>query len=364
MSIFVASLLSNAIARIHLFSWTNHQDYAKNNADMRKKIVGLLVILLLIGGTVVVWSQSDREEDSATQAAPAAPSARISAEQAQILYEQACSILNNPAVNDVTGVPSMLEKCAEAGHAEASLLLLDVYEGKRKGIDADLRKASDWALRIATCSTELKLAVEARFRYARYEERRATRQSLKNAFNNMRLAARMGCSQARAELARYLMFGIGTSRNPQAAILVLKWLAKHDPKTPNVFFYAGYMYMKGMGIYGGPDYKTALFLYRKGLRWHDPRAINNMAMIYERGLGVAPDPARALHYYRLAAELGCREASTNMQRMVYNRKTSVGSTWQQRVARASLRVLDALPLAPALRNYLEPPLLQAAVDHS
>ena len=331
---------------------------------MRKKVVELLVILLLVGGTVAVWSRANWRDPSAAKPASAAFSSHISPQHAQILYEQACSILNNPAVNDVTGVPSMLEKCAEAGHAEASLLLLDVYEGKRKGINADIRKASDWALRIATHSADRKLAAEARFRYARYEERRATRQSLKNAFNNMRLAAKMGCSQARVELARYLMFGIGTSRNPQAAILVLKWLAKHSPQTPNLFFYAGYMYTKGMGIYGGPDHKTAPFLYRKGLSWRDPRAINNLAMIYERGLGVAPDTTKALHYYRLAAELGCREASTNMQRIAYHMKKSAGSTWQQRVARASLRVLHVLPIAPILRGYLEPPLLRAAAARS
>ncbi len=330
---------------------------------MRKKIVGMLAVMLLIGGSVAVWSRTDPTSVAKPAISPS-PSTRISTGEAQRLYEQACTILNDPADKDVARVTTMLESCAKAGHAAASLLLLDVYEGKRKGIAADKRKAADWANRIATLSADRTLAAEARFRLACYEEERGTRQACKSAFKNMRKAADMGNPRARAELARYLMRGIGTSRNPQAAILVLKWLAKRNPETPNLFFYAGYMYMKGMGIYGGPDYKTALFLYNKGLKWRDPRAINNLGLMYERGLGVAPNPSVALHYYRLAAELGCREASTNMQRMAFRVKKSSVSTWQQRLARAALRVLNALPLAPALRSSMEPPLLRAANAHS
>ena len=329
---------------------------------MRRKVVELLVILLLIGGSIAVLSLVDSAD--ATRPVPLPLVADVSASEVQLRYEKALSILNDTTVNDVSSVPCMLESCAEAGHAQATLLLLDVYEGKRKGIEADMRKAADWANRIAIHSPNRALAAEARFRLACYEERRGTRQSLKEAFDNMRRAAEMGSPKAQAELARYLMRGIGTARNPQAAIRVLKKLAKENPEAPNLFFYAGYMYMKGLGIYGGPDYKTALFLYDKGRMLHDARATNNLGLMYERGMGVASNPAKAFHYYRIAAELGCREASTNMQRMAFRLKKSAISTWQQRLARATLRVLQALPLAPGLRKYLESPLQAAATTRS
>lgn len=220
---------------------------------MRRKVVELLVILLLIGGSIAVLSLVDSAD--ATRPVPLPLVADVSAAEVQLRYEKALSILNDTTVNDVSSVPCMLESCAEAGHAQATLLLLDVYEGKRKGIEADMRKAADWANRIAIHSPNRALAAEARFRLACYEERRGTRQSLKEAFDNMRRAAEMGSPKAQAELARYLMRGIGTARNPQAAIRVLKKLAKENPEAPNLFFYAGYMYMKGLGIYGGPDYK-------------------------------------------------------------------------------------------------------------
>ena len=329
---------------------------------MRRKVVELLVILLLIGGSIAVLSLVDSAD--ATRPVPLPLVADVSAAEVQLRYEKALSILNDTTVNDVSSVPCMLESCAEAGHAQATLLLLDVYEGKRKGIEADMRKAADWANRIAIHSPNRALAAEARFRLACYEERRGTRQSLKEAFDNMRRAAEMGSPKAQAELARYLMRGIGTARNPQAAIRVLKKLAKENPEAPNLFFYAGYMYMKGLGIYGGPDYKTALFLYDKGRMLHDARATNNLGLMYERGMGVASNPTKAFHYYRIAAELGCREASTNMQRMAFRLKKSAISTWQQRLARATLRVLQVLPLAPGLRKYLESPLQAAATTRS
>ena len=327
---------------------------------MWKKIVGLLAIALFIGGSVVVWLHGD--EESAAVAKPATPSPKITAEEAQILYEQARSMLDNQAVSNVSPVPKMLEQCALAGHEEASLLLLDVYEGRRKGIEADLRKAAEWADLIARTAGNRQVAAEAQFRSARYEDSKASRASLKNAFARMKQAAHMGLPKARAELARYMMFGIGTNRDPKRALAILKSLAHKHPDTPNLFFYAGYMYMKGMGIYGGPDYRTALFLYRKGRLWQDSRAINNLAMMYERGMGVTPDPDQALKYYREASRLGCREASTNVQRMAYRMKSVPDGTWRQRVARASLSVVQALPLSPFLREGIETPLRRMAVQ--
>ncbi len=328
---------------------------------MRKKIIGLLVMILLIGGTVAVWTHKERDAMQATSLTAATP--KLSLPEAQILYEQARSILDNQAVSNVTPVPKMLEQCALAGHEEASLLLLDVYEGRRKGIEANMRKAAEWADLIARETDNRHLAAEAQYRSARYEERKATRSSLKNAFSRMKEAARMGLPKARVELARYLMFGIGTGHDPKGALAILKSVARQHPDTPNLFFYAGYMHMKGMGIYGGPDYRTALFLYRKGLQWKDPRAINNLAMMYERGLGgLSPDVGKALAYYRMASKLGCREASTNEQRMGYRIKAIVSGTWQQRVARASLRVVQALPIAPFLHDWIEAPLRRIATE--
>ena len=43
----------------------------------------------------------------------------------------------------------LLETCAREGHAEAMLLLLDVYEGRFKGLDANREKAAHQARTLA-----------------------------------------------------------------------------------------------------------------------------------------------------------------------------------------------------------------------
>ena len=44
----------------------------------------------------------------------------------------------------------------------------------------------------------------------------------------------------------------------------------------------------------------------------DPNAMSNLAVMYDRGLGVAPDPARAVELYRAAADRGSVVAQNNL----------------------------------------------------
>lgn len=273
------------------------------------------------------------------------------------MYKKARNLLDAAVENDISGVPDMLREAGEIGNADACLLLLELYCGKRKDVSADEKKAKEWVQKIRN-HPYLSDAVkgEACYKLALYKEKH----SHKEAYINMKLAAeKYKSSEAQAELARYLMYGIGTDRNPRAAREKLNDLARHNPGTPNVFFYAGYMYSKGWGIYGGPDYKSAMSLYNLGKKYGDARAINNLARMYELGICVPADRNRALALYKRAAALGCSEASSNVLRLS-PRNAKTKNSLHTRIIHATLRVIHALPISDSLRRQLEAPLRESS----
>ncbi len=333
---------------------------------MSRKMIIMLVGVLLCTGAVGGWWSWHLWRKPPVVQRQLEP--QLSREEAQKRYEKAKALLEDPRVKDISKVPEVLRQCGEAGHREACLLLLELYCGKRKGMKADAKKAQAW---VEQLKNNPRLPGDTKgkalYTFALFEEECAGRESrkmlrdkrIRNAYSNMKEAAKgYKFPKAQAEYARYLMFGAGTEKDPQKALKILNDLARHHPDTPNLFFYAGYMYYKGMGIYGGPNYEMARGLYEKGRQYRDACAINNLARMYEHGIGGPADRRTALALYQLAAALGRPYASSNVQRLSSpNRATS--KPWSKRLAHATLRVIDALPLSDALREQLEAPLRES-----
>ncbi len=332
---------------------------------MSKKMIIILVCVLLCVGAVGGWLWHIRREPPVVQRSL---KPQFSREEAKRKYEEAKALLEDPRVKDISKVPETLRQCGEAGHGEACLLLLELYCGKRKGMKADAKKAQAWVEQLKNNPQLLgDTKGNALYSFALFEEECAGQESrkmfrdelIRNAYSNMKGAAKeYKFPRAQAEYARYLMFGAGTAKDPQKALEILKDLAKHHPDTPNLFFYAGYMYYKGMGIYGGPNYEMARKLYEKGRRYHDARAINNLARMYEHGIGGPADRSTALALYQLAAALGRPYASSNVQRLSSS-NSATSKPWSKRLAHATLRVIDALPLPDPVREQLEAPLRES-----
>lgn len=292
-------------------------------------------------------------------------------EDADSLYAQACMMLSDPTIRDVSAVPGMLEKCAEQGHLPARMLLLDVYEGTRVGIEPRAEKAFALALALADGKIEntrgkginradyLSARNEALYRLALYYEKgRGCKASPRDALLRMKAAAEAGLPKARAELARYLMNGVGCKPNPSEARKLLVELAHSAPSTPNIFFYMGYLYMNGLGMHG-PKLRMARRLYEIGEQAGDARAINNLAAMYERGRAVPRSFSKALKLYKKAAALGCKEASANVQRLAYKAGVRSDTPWGLRVRRAVCRVVQALPISPVIGEWLMKVLITA-----
>lgn len=279
------------------------------------------------------------------------------------MYVQAKAMLEDRSIQNVEAVPMLLETCAREKHLEAALLLMDVYEGKFKGLEANPEKATSQARAMAE-SGQLDTAItgghsirtEAMYRLALYLEKGSGCEINKpEAFKWMQMAANRNMPQARVELARYLMTGQGVRPEPEKAWELLHHQARLNPRTPHLFFYMGYMCAQGLGI--PRNARKAFELFRMGAMMNDARCLNNLGAMFEKGYPTPRDPENALRLYRKAANLGNREASANMQRLSFKegiRAQHQSSTPNEtRIDNATLHIIHALPVSEHARDRLK-----------
>lgn len=277
------------------------------------------------------------------------------------MYTHAAFILDNRGNTNIYGVTAMLEKCAQWQHPLAIELLLDIYEGKRKGLESHPQKAAALARLVAegklipdkSHPESNRVVNECMYRYALYCEKAIGQErSEKEALKWMLQAANAGAGKARVELARYLMDVSKPYADPRKSLKLLRYQAKTAPYTPNVFFYLGHMYMTGKGL-PHPMPQLAFECYQLGEKVKDARAINNLAAMYERGIATSRDLTTALRLYKKAASLGNKEASANVQRLAYIRaEIEVGTPDSLRITHAAMRLIEALPLSQPTLNRL------------
>lgn len=123
------------------------------------------------------------------------------------------------------------------------------------------------------------------------------------------LAAGSGDARAQHDLGRRYLTGDGVPVDPkQAAAWFLRAAEQgYAPAQTEM----GNAYVAGV-VSGVPDYTPALGWYGKAAAQGEIVATFNLGRMYDRGLGVASDPARAVEYYRVAAAAGHVGAETNL----------------------------------------------------
>lgn len=289
---------------------------------------------------------------------------RVMVERADVeaMYAQAKATLEDTSIPNVESVPNMLEQCTHHGYAPAARLLLDVYEGRFKGLEAKPVPACELAEKIAETPLPdpddpdcIQLQKEALFRLALYKERGyGCTADPQQAFIYMYKAAEKGYGEARVQLARYLMTGKMCKPNPALAWELLKRQANKDPRTPHVFFYMGYICYKGVGHSSNP--RKAADFFHLGAKMNDADCMNNLAAMYESGIAVKRDAGTALTLYRKAAALGNKRASANMQRLAFKEgrraDRDTGHSAGRRITNALLHVVQALPISNAHKEAL------------
>lgn len=79
------------------------------------------------------------------------------------------------------------------------------------------------------------------------------------------------------------------------------WLPSAESGDATAQNYVGEIYERGLGV--PPDYAKAAEWYRRAAEQGDQRAMANLGALYERGLGVPADKVQAINWYRRAAGL-------------------------------------------------------------
>lgn len=287
-----------------------------------------------------------------TLAVAAAPQATPSMEDARSMFAQANAMLVDTRNGNVEQVTEMLEHAAPV-YIPAAYKLLDVYEGRFKGLPEQPEKALELARRLAENEDtdnplSASLRPNAMFLLAGFLERGyGCEPNILQAVQWLKRAADAGLDQAKVELARCIMLGKGVKRDERRAWKMLMDVARRAPDTPKVYFYLGYMCYKGLGHRVDPY--NAARLFREGVKHGDTDCMNNLAVMFEHGQGIGRNTQSAAELYRRAAELGNREASSNLQRLAFKENAkalqNAATPAGERIRNAALRVVDSLPLA-------------------
>lgn len=312
----------------------------------------LLLLLLLCAFLCTAWGETP-------------PHSKLTPWDVDGMYAQAHTILEDKTIQSVSGVPAMLEACARTGHIPAQRLLLDVYEGRFKGLEQQPQKALYLAHKLASeqpadneTEEEQAMRDEAAFRYALFcEQGYGCSKDPEKAYKWMRKLAMGGMSKAQVEVARYLFSGVGHKKAPRLALHLLWECHIKAPDTPNLYFYLGHMCSQGLGL-RRPNQLMAYNFFKLGASRHDARAANNLAAMYEKGIYVPADRAIAIRLYKRAAELGSKEASANMQRLAFKTNVEaaiVSNSPSRRICNAFLRLIDELPIAKRMKTRFSAP---------
>src|SRR5215813_290982 len=125
------------------------------------------------------------------------------------------------------------------------------------------------------------------------------------------------------------------------------WLPQAQEGDKEAQTYVGEIYEKGLGV--PPDYAVAVAWYRKAAAQGHSRAQINLGFLYEKGLGVEKDPVQALSWYRQAS--GLKEAIALDTGS--NRWSDTGTSTQKEVQELKQEVEQHKAESAALRQQLE-----------
>ncbi len=295
------------------------------------------------------------------------PTGSLSQWDVEGMYVQARAMLEDRSIQKVSSVPMLLETCVREGHPEAARLLMDVYEGKFKGLEPSPQQGMNLVRGLAEADaldkldeSRITLRTEAMYRLALYLEKgNGCEPAPADAYKWMQRAAKRGMPQACVEESRYLINGTGVKKNPKQAWKQLHQQARTAPKTPHLFFYMGHMCMHGLGVPRSP--RKAFELFRMGAALNDAQCLNNLGTMFEKGYPTPRNYENAYRLYRKAADLGNKEASANMQRLAFKegiRASNQSYTpYNKRIDNATAHLIQALPVSEDTRDHLRAWLL-------
>ena len=145
--------------------------------------------------------------------------------------------------------------------------------------------------------------------------------------------------------------------------LALIWIEAMAEKFPHCYaklhgsvgISVGADYQKGLTAYQSGDYATALREWKPLAEQGHAKALNNIGMMYGKGLGVTKNSETAAKYYRLAAEKGDALSQFNLGSMHARgegmwRNYETAAKWYQLAAEQGLHRLSITWLCSIRRD--------------
>lgn len=113
-----------------------------------------------------------------------------------------------------------------------------------------------------------------------------------------------------------------------------KWLPLLEQQFAQAQASMGWLYQAGLGV--DKDEAKAFVLYKKAAEQNNAVAQNNLGVMYENGIAVEPDFKKARYWYKLSAEQGYRFGQYNYANSLLMEKSSDKMLRQKQLSQAKL----------------------------
>ena len=143
------------------------------------------------------------------------------------------------------------------------------------------------------------------------------RQDDSKSFEQCRKDAESGIPAAQYELSVRYALGNGVERDEAKAA---EWCQKAAADYPDAQFEIGYKYYTGNHGVTPPDYAKALEWYKKAADSGYAEANYKIGVMYQYGEGVKQDDVKALEYFHKGVATGCRISKSKVDWMHRNGK--------------------------------------------
>lgn len=193
-------------------------------------------------------------------------------------------------------------KSAESGYPKAYLKSAGCYL-TGTGVEQDFKSAFEWGKKAADTADEIRMDDKDRLFLAllmggMYANGKGTLQDFSEAAKWYKKAAEMGDATGQSMMAFFTYSGRGVLMNREKSRYWAERAAAQGSPYGEIILGMLSQYREN------PDMKEAMHWYRKAAGQDNKVAYYQLGVIYEKGLAVKQDLAKAHHYYQLAAQSG------------------------------------------------------------
>ncbi len=193
-------------------------------------------------------------------------------------------------------------KSADSGYQKAYLKSAGCYL-TGTGVEQDFKSAFEWGKKAADTADEIRMDDRDRLFLALlmgglYANGKGTLQDFSEAAKWYEKAAETGDATGQSMMAFFTYSGKGVLMNREKSRYWAEKAAAQGSPYGEVILGMLSQYREN------PDIKEAINWYEKAARQDNKVAYYQLGVIYEKGLAVKKDLAKAHHYYQLAAESG------------------------------------------------------------